>query len=368
MAVIKKPLLSDLYIFLTAVTMLIVIGLVFIYSSSSVYALEVRGSSQYFFKKQLVGLFLGIIGLLIIRRTPLSVIKKTSPFWFFASLALTAATLFSRAGQAVHGSSRWLSIAGFSLQPSELLKIAFVLYSAQLLTKKDSPYQSGSYNLFSYLIIVALTSVILLRQPDFGMTVTIALTAFALLFVMGMPLKYVATTVATLCVAVVGLVAFKPYRLKRVMTFLNPWSDPQGSGFQIIQSLIAIGSGGFWGTGIGHSKQKFFYLPMQHTDFIFAIIAEETGFIGSVCVILLYIVVLYYGMKIAFQLKDRFASLATFGFITMINLQALINLAVTTGLVPTKGIGLPFISYGNSSLICSLCIVGFIMNAVKNNQ
>lgn len=368
MLVLRKILQSDLRVFLSAVTMLVVIGFLFIYSASSVYALELHKSAHYFVKRQSIGLLLGLLGLLIFRFAPLELIKKTSSLFFLCALGLTATTLLTRTGLMVYGSARWINLGGFSFQPSELLKLAFVLYSAHFLTKKDTLYKGGAQNFFSYLMIVGITSFILLRQPDFGMTVTIALTALAMLFVMDLPVRYLLITFVTIGVSALGLVLFKPYRLQRVLTFLNPWSDPQGTGFQIIQSLIAIGSGGLWGSGIAHSKQKFFYLPMQHTDFIFAIIAEETGFIGSFFVVSLYIAVLYYGMKITLQLKDRFCSLATFGFVTLISLQALINLAVTTGLVPTKGIGLPFISYGNSSLICSLCMIGFIINVVNNSK
>jgi cell division protein FtsW len=163
----------------------------------------------------------------------------------------------------------------------------------------------------------------------------------------------------------VSLMLLKPYRLKRILVFLNPWDDPLGSGFQIIQSLIAVGSGSFWGLGVGNSRQKFFYLPMQHTDFIFSVIAEETGFLGTFTIISLYIVLLYFGLRIAWRIQNRFASLVIAGFSMVTSLQALINIAVTTGLVPTKGIGLPFISYGNTSLVCNLLMVGIVINLAR---
>ena len=165
-----------------------------------------------------------------------------------------------------------------------------------------------------------------------------------------------------------GLIILRPYRLKRILAFLNPWQDPQGAGFQIIQSLIAIGSGGLCGVGIGHSKQKFFYLPMQHTDFIFAIIAEETGFIGCSIIIILYLLLLYIGFKIAWQLANRFCSFTVLGFSLLIHLQTMINLFVVLGLVPTKGIGLPFISAGNSALIVHLSMLGIILGMIKHQK
>src|SRR5690606_20698098 len=164
------------------------------------------------------------------------------------------------------------------------------------------------------------------------------------------------------------LILLRPYRLQRILTFLDPWQDPKGAGFQIIQSLIAIGSGNWLGTGIAHSRQKFFYLPMQHTDFIFSIIAEETGLVGSLFLIVLFIFFLYFGMRIAHQLNDNFNALCIIGFILLISLQAIMNMAVTTGLAPTKGVGLPFISYGNTSLVCYLFMIGVIINMVHNNR
>ena len=161
------------------------------------------------------------------------------------------------------------------------------------------------------------------------------------------------------------LILTKTYRLNRILIFLNPWSDPLGRGFQIIQSLIAIGSGSLWGVGISNSKQKFFYLPMQHTDFIFPIIAEETGFIGSCIIILLYFLFCYFGLKIALQLENLFAFFTTLGFVILISLQAVINLMVTSGLLPTKGLGLPFISYGGTSLVCLFCMIGLIANFAR---
>jgi len=183
-----------------------------------------------------------------------------------------------------------------------------------------------------------------------------------------MHLKFLCATIIPVIPLTILLVFLKPYRLHRILTFLNPWEDRQGAGFQIIQSLIAIGSGKWLGVGIAQSKQKFFYLPMQHTDFIFSIIAEEVGFIGALFLILLYVLLFYTGFRIAWHIKDPFCQFTVLGFIILINLQAIINLCVTTGLLPTKGIGLPFVSYGNSSLMCMLAIVGIIINCAKNEK
>jgi cell division protein FtsW len=365
---IKKQIRSDLHFLLFLAALLIMTGLLFIYSSSSVYAMEKFGSSIYFVKKQFFAFILGFAGLCFARLIPLPFIKKLSPWFFLGSLGLTAMTLLPQFSQRIHGSSRWLNLAGFSFQPSELLKISLVLYVAYLLSKKEKQHASFLHMFAPIILILGIMFVILLKQPDFGLTVTLCVTAFAMLFVAQLQTKHMVFMLAGVIPAAIALVFLKPYRLKRILTFLDPWADPQGAGFQIIQSLIAIGSGNVGGLGISQSKQKFFYLPMQHTDFIFSIIAEETGFIGSSLLILMYLLLLYFGMRIAWQLHDTFSMLATFGFITLISLQTVINLAVATGLAPTKGIGLPFVSYGNTSLVCSMAMLGLIMNMVHANK
>jgi cell division protein FtsW len=364
----QKKLQSDLHIFLGIIATLITIGLVFIYSASSIYALEKLGSSHYFVKKQLIGLIIGLVGMMIFRIIPLSYIKKSSPFLFIGSLFLTACTLVSPFGLKIHGSSRWVALGSFSLQPSELLKIFFILYMAYFLSKKNRVLSSFLHGYLPFILITGIVCLLLLKQPDFGMAITIALTAFFMFFIVHFSAPRFIGTCALIIPLFIGLIYWYPYRLRRIMTFLNPWSDPQGAGFQIIQSLIAIGSGSFWGLGVSHSKQKFFYLPMLHTDFIFSIIAEETGFFGASLLIFLYVLFLYFGMRIAWQLQDQWCVLLTLGFVILISLQAIINLAVTTGLFPTKGIGLPFVSYGNSALVASLCFVGLIINCVYENK
>lgn len=364
----KKQIKTDLLALLTITVLLLIIGLLFIYSSSSVFALEKMGSAHYYFKKQLWAVFLGLATIIGMRFIPFALIKKYTPLLFFGSLVLTAMTIFTPFGQEIHGSSRWLALPFISFQPSELLKVFMILYIAYFISKKGNKHSSFIHGYFPFLIILSSAAVILLKQPDFGLTVTLLLTAFALLFIAGMYQKFMLATFIGLIPLVIGLIVAKSYRLKRILTFLNPWEDPQGAGFQIIQSLIAIGSGGFWGTGIGQSKQKFFYLPMQHTDFIFSIIAEETGLIGSSIVILLFLAFAYFGFRLALQLTDRFSSIATLGFILVISLQALINILVATGLAPTKGIGLPFISYGNTALVCQLIMIGLIAYMAKEND
>ncbi len=364
----KKNTFEDFNIFISVVTILVVVGLIFIYSASSIYALEKFGTAHYFVKKQFIGLFVGLCALIIGRTCPLAFIKKVSPLGFLCSLGLTALTLLPQFAQHIHGSSRWLKIGGFTFQPSELLKIAFIIYLAYFIDRKMHKPYSLIHGYVPFLVILGSTCLVLLAQPDFGSTVTLAITACTLLFIAQYHLRNLALTLCAMIPVGIGLVMYKPYRLKRVLTFLNPWADPQGAGFQIIQSLIAIGSGSFWGVGISHSKQKFFYLPMQHTDFIFSIIAEETGFIGSSFLILLFLLFLYIGIRLAWRFNSPFCTFTVLGFVILTSLQALINVAVATGLVPTKGVGLPFVSYGNTALVCNLFMIGLIMNMVYTHE
>jgi len=364
----KLSLYSDLNVFLIIITTLILIGLLFVYSSSSVYALETFATSFFFVKRQIVGLCFGLAALCIGRILPLDFIKKITPLLFLSSLFLVILTLLPTFSRTIHGSSRWLSIAGFSFQPSELLKITLLFYVAHFLEKKTTKGTITLKQFIPFCVLISAMCCALLKQPEFGMTITLLLTTIILFFCAYADIKYILTTLVALVISALFLIVFRPYRLQRILIFLNPWQDPQGSGFQIIQSLIAIGSGSWLGTGIAHSKQKFFYLPMQHTDFIFSIIAEETGLIGCFFLITLFILLLYFGIRIAHQLTDTFSSLVVLGFMILIHLQTVINMAVVTGLAPTKGIGMPFISYGNTSLVCYLFMIGVIINMVNNSK
>lgn len=363
----QQSLQRDIRAFIGVVIALVLIGLIFVYSASSVFAMETFGNTFYFVKRQLIGIALGIVGIIALRMISCATIKSSAPFLFIVSLTLTGLTLLPPFAYRVHGSSRWLRLFSITFQPSELLKISLILFLAYCIAHKTKKY-SLFYGYIPILAILLLPSIILLKQPDFGLTITLFLTTLILLFVAQFELKHLLLTLCSFIPIGILLIWIQPYRLKRILTFFNPWHDPQGSGFQIIQSLIAIGSGGFWGVGIAQSKQKFFYLPMQHTDFIFSILAEETGFIGSLVVVFLYLALLYFGIKIVQQLKDPFCQLVIIGYLTLINLQAAINISVASGLLPTKGIGLPFISYGNTSLVCNLWMIGMILNLARSEH
>ena len=350
-----------------AIGCLIIIGFIFIYSSSSVYALEFVHDAAYFVKKQFVGFGLGLIAAFVLALIPLRLTYCLSPLFFFGSLGITFLTLIGSFAYRIHGSSRWLNLGGFIFQPSELLKWSLILYVAFLLSRKEDLVRKLYRRYIPILFVLALASLILLKQPDFGLTVTLGATVLGLFFIAYPDWKYV----LWLCLMAVPvgalLIYLEPYRVKRILTFLDPWRDPQGAGFQVIQSLIAIGSGGLWGIGVSCSRQKFFYLPMQHTDFIFSIIAEETGFIGVFIVISLYIFILYKGLQLSWHVSSVFGRYVIQGFVLLTTIQAIINMAVAVGLFPTKGIGLPFISYGNSALLCNIAMLGIIWRIVRES-
>lgn len=362
-----KKQMQSLHIFLMLVIIFVLIGTIFIYSASSVFALEAHGSATYFVHKQLIGLVIGIFALFALQFVSISTLQKLSPILFLGTIGITALTLLPCLSTTIHGSSRWFRLGSFSFQPSEILKVAFVLFLATFLAKRAHKKTITLKNYLPLFLTLGIASVILLLQPDFGTTVTLFATTFILLFVAAFPLKHILLALGSLIPVAVALIIAKPYRLQRILTFLNPWCDPKGAGFQIIQSLIAIGSGGFWGVGIGQSKQKFFYLPMQHTDFIFSIIAEETGFIGSCILLLLFASFMYFGIRIALEQTDPFRFFSILGCTILITLQVIINIGVASGLLPTKGMGLPFISYGNTGLISNILMVGIIIRMARRD-
>ncbi len=363
-----RTLSSDLNMFLGVVVVLTIIGLVFIYSASSVYALEKFGRPHYFLKRQFMFLIPGAIGFFACSRLNINFWKQRAPLFFFLSLCLMSLTIVGKMGVKMHGASRWLHVFGMSVQPSEILKFFLLIYLAFFLERKQAHLTSLMHSYLPFLSILGISFFLLLKQPDFGMVVSIFLTSLVLLFVAQFRLLHLAVTVIAAIPLAVGAILYKSYRLNRILIFLNPWADAQGKGYQIIQSLIAIGSGSLWGLGISNSKQKFFYLPMQHTDFIFSIIAEETGFVGGCILLVLYALFCYFGIKIALQFRDPFPFFTTLGFVVLMSLQAVINLMVATGLVPTKGLGLPFISYGGSALVIHFCMVGMIAGFVRQQE
>ncbi|MFH1541509.1 MAG: putative lipid II flippase FtsW [bacterium] len=349
------------YIFLFAVLALTGIGLIMVFSASPTMALKL-GDSYYFLKRHILYLLLGFSALYCGVRLDLQLLKKWSTLIFVISVILLLIVFIPGVGRRLSGAARWIDLGIFTLQPSELMKFTMVLLLASQLSRIKTGIKNFVSGLLPLLTLVGLVSVIIIVQPDLGTAIAIASTAMVMFFVAGAEMGQLALIGGFGIVTVLTLALKSTYRLKRLLAFVDPWSDPQGIGFHIIQSLLAVGSGGLTGLGLGASRQKFFYLPQQFTDFIFAILCEELGFIGGLVVIILFIVFIGRGLRIAMTTKDEFHSLLTTGLITWLGFQAIINIMVVVGLLPTTGIPLPFISYGGSATIISLFAVGIIFN------
>lgn len=344
------------------------LGIIFIYSASSVFATERFARSSYFLIKQFTFFIPSMIGFFICAAVPLRWWKRGASFLYLCSLGAMVATMVPGIGLKVHGAQRWIQLGGMSMQPSEFLKIFLFLYLGFFLERKQEKITSFWHGYIPFLLVLGSSFLLLIRQPDFGTVVTIFITAFIMFFIVEFRTLHLGATIAAALPLAAVAIFFASYRLRRILIFMNPWSDPQGKGYQIIQSLIAIGSGSYWGVGIANSKQKYFYLPMQHTDFIFSIIAEETGFVGCLLIVLLYALFCYFGIRLAASLEDPFAFFTTLSFVVLISLQAIINMMVVSGMLPTKGLSLPFISYGGSGLIANFCMLGLIANFVRNQS
>ncbi|MGE5239450.1 MAG: putative lipid II flippase FtsW [Chloroflexota bacterium] len=359
---------------LVVMVVLILIGLVAVYSSTSIISpdaaqkFEKKGQSvsQFgFVKKQLLTVLLGIAALLIASRVPFTYLKKAAVPLLVLSLFLLL-LVFTKLGVGAGGAKRWLRLWPSVFQPSELVKIAMVVFLSWYMSHRS--YRTDSFKVFLIPIgVMGSFQVVFLKQPDFGAVMSLGLLTLCMLFLSGMRLRYL-VYLGVVAVPVVGKLISEPYRWKRFVAFLNPWKDPQGSGFQLIQSFIALGSGGTTGVGLGEGKQKLSFLPEVHTDFIFSLIGEEVGFLGAFLVVLLFFVLFLRGIAIARKAGDPFAYYLAFGISVMLATQALINFAVVTGMVPTKGLPLPFISYGGSSLIVSMIAIGLLLNVSRGRQ
>lgn len=347
---------------------LLSIGVVMVYSASAIYALEYLKDSAYFLKRHLIYLFLGVVASLFIMAVDYSRIKKYIKPVLIISFILLVLVLIPGIGREIAGARRWFRFSIFSFQPSQVLKLTLILYIADVLSRKQSEIRSFFHGFLPPMIILGLSVGLILLQPDLGTAISIAAVVYMMLFVAGIRLFHLVPLLVSSLPALGVIILAKPYRMKRILAFLNPWEDPQGIGFQIIQSYIALGSGGLFGVGLGQSRQKLLYLPGAHTDFIFSIIGEELGLIGTASVVILFIVFIWTGIKIAMRARDLFGHLAALGIVLMIGLEAIINIAVATGSIPTKGLPLPFISYGGSSLIFDMMGVALLLNISKNSE
>jgi cell division protein FtsW len=354
------------YILLLTTLSLIMIGTVMIYSSSSIMAMERFKDGLYFLKKQLFFVLVGMITMLIFAKISYHQLRKWAYPAILLSAFLLSLLLVPHVGIRAGGATRWLKMGFFSFQVTEMVKVAMVIFLAHFLTRKSNLLKEFKRGVLVPLLIAAFLVGLILLEPDFGAAAIIAIILMLMLYVSGTRVIHLLGLVAILAPVGIWLLIHKSYRLERLITFLNPWKDPQNSGFQIIQSLLSFGSGGPFGVGIGDGMQKLFYLPEPHTDFILSIIAEECGFIGVLIVIFLFTLLVLRGFMISFKAPDLFSTLLAAGLTMLLALEAFINIGGVMGLIPLKGLALPFLSYGGTSLIMSLIIVGILMNIASH--
>lgn len=357
-----KPRNAPDFVLFVIVLLLLTAGIVMVFSSSYIYAQATYADGAHFLKHQLVWALLGITGMTVVMKVDYQHLKKWANPFFGVALVLLLLLLVPGVGITVKGATRWMGIGSLSFQPSEITKLALVVFLAKNLAAKQKQIKHFTKGILPPLLVVGGVCGLILLQPDLGTAVTIAGTTYLLLAAAGARGSHLAG-LALLGIGLVALaIRLEPYRMSRFLAFLDPWADPLGNGFQTIQALYAVGSGGLFGLGLGQGRQKFFYLPEQHTDFIFAVLAEELGFVGTTFVLLLFFAFMWRGMKIAMKAPDVFGSLLASGITIMVIMQAVINIGVVTGSLPVTGITLPFISYGGSSLTLNLLGIGVLLN------
>ncbi|MDI6591420.1 MAG: FtsW/RodA/SpoVE family cell cycle protein [Patescibacteria group bacterium] len=362
------------YILIGVTGVLLILGILILSSVSAPLSLERFGTTYYYLNHQLLfGLIPGIILAFLVFRIPLELLKKWVPIFLFVNLILLGMVFLPKIGAIFGGAARWISVGAFSFQPAEFLKLTFILYLASWLTtrtklcSKFERKEEFSQTLIAFLIVIGLISLFLIFQPDISTLGVIVLVAAFLYFSAGTPLWHSILIILVGGGSLFALIKLAPYRLSRLLVFFKPEIDPMGIGYQIKQALIGVGSGGILGLGLGRiSGQKFGFLPGSISDSIFVILAEETGFVGSLILILLFLIFLWRGFKIGKSSKDKFFQLAALGISSWITLQAFINIGSMIGILPLTGIPLPFISYGGSALIAELIGVGILLNISKN--
>lgn len=347
---------------LLATFLLLGIGLVMVYSSSSVVSLYRHNISYYFLRRQAIFAGLGLVVMYICMRFNYWNWRRFVKPAFWLNFLLLIIVLIPGIGVERSDAQRWIDLGFTNFQPSDFTKFALVLFAANYLVVNKDKMQSFKRGLLPILIVTGLSFGLIMLQPDLGTGLTIFMTVYLVLFSGGARVGHLLGLASAAIPAVVALIFIAPYRLARLLSFLNPWADPGGSGWQIIQSLLAIGSGSLAGVGLGASRQKFLYLPEPWTDFIYAIICEELGFIGGAAVIILFLILIWRGFRIAMSAPDLFGQYLALGLTAMVAVQVCINLGVVLGTLPVTGIALPLISYGGTSLVLTLGCIGVLLN------
>jgi cell division protein FtsW len=359
-----RKLKSDKLLF-TATLLLVCTSVVMVYSASAFVEMETKGDPYLYLFKQGTWALLGLALVPVMMRIDYRTYRQPIVIWTGLAIVCVGlvAVLF---GHAIKGANRWLGLGPLGVQPSELAKIVVIFFIAALLERRMDRIDDPKYALLPIGVVLAVIVALILRQPDLGTSVSILVIAAVMIFAAGIDYRYVAGVCLAAVPAMYCLLAFSDYRWRRVMAFLNPWSDPLGNGFQIIQSMIAVGTGGIFGRGLMAGVQKLFYLPEPHNDFIYAVISEELGFVGATIVLACFCLITWRGLRTALRAPDRFGAFLALGLTTMVAFQAFFNVSVVLGLLPTKGIPLPFVSYGGSSLLINLLGMGILLNVSQH--
>jgi cell division protein FtsW len=359
-----RKLKSDKWLF-TATLLLVCTSVVMVYSSSAVTAMEKNHDPYLYLIKQALFALLGLLLVPIVMRVDYRTYRQPVFIWTGVGLVGLALVLVLF-GHPVNGASRWIGIGSLGIQPSELAKIVVIVFIAALLERRMDHMTESPKALLPIGVVLAVLVGLILAEPDLGTAVSVMMIAAVMLFAAGINYRYVLTLILVGVPGLVVLVVTSPYRMRRVMSFLNPWADPLGDGYQAVQSMIAVGTGGVFGRGLMGGVQKLFFLPEPHNDFIYSVIAEELGLIGSTMVLACFCVITWRGMRTAIRAPDRFGAFLAIGLTTMVAFQAFFNISVVLGLVPPKGIPLPFVSYGGSSLLINLIGMGILLNVSQH--
>lgn len=346
---------------LLAVAALLALGVTMVLSTSYLYSQERYADGTYFFRKQLIAMVVGSVALFVCSLVPSHLYRRFAYPLLAVTFILLVLVLIPGIGASRGGARRWIMLAGFAFQPAELAKLAIVFYLAHSMAKKEELIRTFSVGVLPHLLVTGVFAGMLLLEPDFGTALILTMLLYLMLFVGGARVHHLLGTALMAVPLLVYTLMTAEYRLRRLMSFMDPSSDPSGSGYHMMQSLIAFGSGQLWGRGLGESRQKLFYLPEAHTDFVYSVIGEEMGLLGALIVLVLFAVILVRGLRLTGRIEEPFDQYLAFGLTVLLGLQALIHMGVVMGLMPTKGLVLPFISYGGSAMVINLVEAGILL-------
>jgi cell division protein FtsW len=358
---VPRKLAPDMWLFGVAVVLLSA-GVVMVYSASAIVAADRFRDPYFFLKKQLFWALLGAVAMLVAIRVDYRRLEKLVWPALIVAGVLLVLVLVPPFGQAINGTRRWIRVGVVSFQPAELAKLALVIYLAAFVARRQEQLSDIRRGLLPPVLVAGMFAALVFVQPDLGNCLTLIVLTFGLLYLAGAPMRYLGWALAPAVPLLVIAIYAAPYRLRRMTAFWDPWSDPRGSGFQIIQSWLAFGNGGLLGQGVGGSRQKLFYLPESHTDFIFAVVGEELGFLGALGLLTLFVILIWRGLRVGVRAPDAFGAYLALGITVLIATQMLVNVGVVTGTLPTKGLPLPFVSFGGSALLMTMLSTGVLLN------